>query len=325
MEILQIEPGKARTKFNSKMWTSDRYIGEPKVDGSRYLMHVGVGESRFTSRHELKKTPGMFTEKTQNIPHLRDIFANENVDIDLAGCVFDGEIVRGGLLSKSSEVTKIMGSLPEKAIQIQQESGYVDYYVFDILFDHEGKDIRGLPYETRRNIMLGYLSDIADPKKHLNIIPVERQDKERFYQEIIEAGGEGVILKDSQASYARGWAKVKRHATFDVIITGFEDPTKITKKSSGEESTSRLYDNGWIGALVFGQYFQGKLVNFGSCSGMDDALREEISLNKEKYLGKVIEVECQERLPSGRLRHPRFLRFRSDKNPEECVYRPNEV
>jgi ATP-dependent DNA ligase len=323
MEILQITPGKARAVFKENMWTSDRWVGEPKIDGSRYLMHVGVGESRFTSRHESKKT-GLFVEKSKNIPHLQDLFMNENVDVDLAGCVFDGEIVRGGLLSKSSEVTKIMGSLPEKAIQIQQESGYVDYFVFDILFDHEGNDIRGLPYESRRNIMLGYLSEIADPKKHLNIIPVERQDKERFYQEIIAAGGEGVILKDSQAPYAQGWAKVKRHATFDVIITGYEEPTKITKKSSGEESASRLYDNGWIGALVFGQYFEGKLVNFGSCSGMDDAMREEISLNKEKYIGKVIEVMCQERLVSGRLRHPRFLRFRPDKNPEECVYRPNE-
>jgi len=324
MEILQqIEPGKARSKFNSRMWNDGRYVSEPKIDGSRYLMHVGIGGSRFTSRHESKKT-GLFVEKSKNIPHLSDLFMNENVDVDLAGCVFDGEIVRGGLLSKSSEVTKIMGSLPEKAVQIQQESGWVDYFVFDILFDHEGKDIRHLPYESRRNIMLNYLSGIADPKKHFNIIPVERQDKERFYQEIIEAGGEGVILKDTQAPYATGWAKVKRRSTFDVIITGFEDPTKITKKSSGEESTSRLYDNGWIGAIVFGQYFQGKLMIFGSCSGMDDALREEISLNKEKYLGRVIEVECQERLVSGRLRHPRFLRFRPDKNAIDCVYRPGE-
>jgi len=325
MDILQIEPGKARAKFNSKMWTSDRWVSEPKIDGSRYLMHVGIGGSRFTSRHESKKTPGMFTEKTDNIPHLRDLLKNENLDVDLSGCVFDGEIIRGGdLLSKSSEVTKIMGSLPEKAIQIQQDLGFVDYYVFDILYD-KGNDIRHLPYESRRNILVDYLSDIADPKKHFNIIPVERQDKERFFQEIIEAGGEGVILKDSQAPYAQGWAKVKRKATFDVVITGFENPTQITKKVSGEESTSRFYENGWIGAIVFGQYFQGKLIDFGSCSGMDDALREEISLNKEKYLGKVIEIECQERIPkTGRFRHPRFLRFRPDKNLCDCTYRPNE-
>ncbi len=323
MDIFQIEPGKARAKFKQDMWTDGRFVGEPKMDGARYLMHVGVGGNRFTSRHISKKT-NLFVEKTQNIPHLRDIFSNEGLNRDLQGCIFDGEIVRGTVLSKSSEVTKIMGAKPEKAIQIQQEVGYVDYIIFDILYD-KGRDVRGLPYETRRDILLRYLSDIADPKKHLDIIPVELQDKERFYEDIIELGGEGVILKDTQAPYGTGWAKVKRKATFDVIITGFEDPTKITKKVSGKESTSRYFDNNWIGAIQFGQYFGGELINFGSCSGMDDALREQISCNRELYLGKVIEIEAQERIAkTGRFRHPRFIRFRPDKNPEQCIYRVEE-
>jgi len=321
--ILQIEPGKARAKFNPKMWTSDQYVGEQKLDGSRYTLHVEVGGNRFTSRHESKKT-GLFTEKTDNIPHLRDLFVNENEDVNLEGCIFDGEIVRGNLCSKSSEVTKIMGALPEKAVSLQRETGWVDYYVFDILYD-KGKDIRSLPYESRRAILLDYLSPLADPTKHLNIIPVEHQDKEQFYQDIIAQGGEGVILKDVKAPYAKNWAKVKRVATWDVIITGFEEPTKITKKVSGEESTSRFYDNGWIGAIVCGQWFGGKLINFGSCSGMEDALREEISRNREAYLGRVIEIEAQERFKTGRFRHPRFLRFRPDKNAEDCVYRTGEI
>ncbi len=325
MVIRQLTPGKARAKFNPKMWTSDRYVGEEKKDGSHYLMHVGVGGNRFTSRHESKKTPGLFTEKTDNVPHLRDIFVNENVDVNLEGCVFDGEIVRGTLCSKSSEVTKIMGALPEKAVKLQQELGWVDFCAFDILFDR-GKDIRGLPYESRRAILVDYLAPLADPKKHLNIIPVEYQDKEQFYQDIIAQGGEGVILKDREATYGNGWAKVKRTSTYDVVITGFEEPTKITKKVSGEESTSRFYDNGWIGAIVFGQWFGGKLINFGTCSGMDDALREELSRNRESYVGRVIEIEAQERIAkTGRFRHPRFLRFRPDKNAEDCVYRVGEM
>jgi ATP-dependent DNA ligase len=304
------------------MWKSANFVCEPKVDGSRYLMHVGVGGNRFTSRHISKKT-GSFTEKTDNIPHLRDYFVNENLDVELEGCVFDGEIVRGNLLSKSSEVTKIMGALPKKAIQLQNELGYVDYYVFDLLFDR-GNDIRNQPYEVRRNLLLDRLESLADPNKHLNIIPVKYTDKEEFFRDIIEAGGEGVILKDAQASYGNGWAKVKRKATFDVIILDYEEPTKITKKVSGEESISRFYENGWIGAIKFGQYYNGRLTEFGSCSGMDDATREDLSRNKVENIGRVIEIECQERTKTGRFRHPRFIRFRYDKKAEDCIYRPNE-
>jgi ATP-dependent DNA ligase len=319
MEILrQIEPGKARGAFKERMWTSDQFVAQKKYDGTRALMHCGLDGNRFTSRHISKKN-GNYVEKTDNFPHLKNIFIQNGLEIECEGCIFDGELITG---KNVMDVTRITGSLPERAIQIQNECGWLSYVVFDVLFD-KGVDIREKPYSYRRDVLKGYLADLN--LEHLVVTEDVESGKKEFFEEILDSGGEGIILKDKTAIYGKNWAKVKRRATFDVIITGYEDPTKITKKSSGEESTSRLYDNGWIGAIVFGQYFQGKLVNFGSCSGMDDALREEISLNKEKYLGRVIEVECQERIPkTGRLRHPRFLRFRPDKNPEECVYRPNE-
>ena len=118
----------------------------------------------------------------------------------------------------------------------------------------------------------------------------------------------------------------QKSATWDVVITGFKEAKEITKKVSGEESTSKFFEKNWIGAISFGQFYDGKMIEFGYCSGMDDSLREKISNNKESYIGKVIEVGAQERLNgTGRFRHPRFLRFRPDKNAEQCVYRPGEI
>lgn len=290
----------------------------------RYLLQCNVGENLFTSRHISKKT-GEFVEKSDNIPHLRDLFVRNGIDINLEGCVFDGEIVApDNAHSKSMDVTKVMGSLPTRAIEVQRETGWLNYWVFDIILDKNGKDVRHLPYKERRSLLVEYLGEISDPKNHLNIIPVETKDKKGFYQQIIEAGGEGVILKDINAPYGKNWAKVKKFATWDVVITGFKDPKEITKKVSGEESPSKFFENDWIGAISFGQFFNGKLIEFGYCSGMDDDLRERISNNKEFYIGKVIEIGAQERLVSGRFRHPRFLRFRLDKNAEDCVYRAGE-
>ena len=35
-----------------------------------------------------------------------------------------------------------------------------------------------------------------------------------------------------------------------------------------------------------------------------------------------MEIECMERHANGMMRHPRFLRFRDDKQVEECSYEP---
>ena len=326
--LRQIEPGKARSKFNEKMWNSPNYVAECKLDGFRVLTHVESGQNRLTTRRKSVKN-GQFVEKSDNFPQIRDLFFDNRISEELEGCVFDGEIIWG---KNSMDITTISGCLPDKAVSRQLESGFADYYVFDILYD-KGRDIRHLPYETRRNILSDYLESIVAPKNHLYIVPAVYNDKKQFYDEIISEGGEGIILKDIGSPYASDWVKVKRKATWDVIITNFKEPKEITKKVSGEESVSKFFEKGWIGAINFGQWVEGtdgnysyrELREFGFCSGMNDALREQISKNRDAYIGKVIEIEAQERLPSGKFRHPRFLKFRPDKNPEQCVYREGEA
>jgi ATP-dependent DNA ligase len=81
---------------------------------------------------------------------------------------------------------------------------------------------------------------------------------------------------------------------------------------------------GWIGAVRYGMYNNGELVELGQTSGMSEAIREELTTNGDKYIGTVIEVEGFEQLPSGAVRHPRFIRFRDDKRPTECVWEEAE-
>ena len=62
------------------------------------------------------------------------------------------------------------------------------------------------------------------------------------------------------------------------------------------------------------------MLQVGDCSGFDEQLREYITNNKERLLGTVIEVKAQEVLKTGKLRHPRFNRFRRDKSLEMCIW-----
>ena len=137
------------------------------------------------------------------------------------------------------------------------------------------------------------------------------------------------------------------------------DNTKVTcaGKSAksllkqGYKPLTKYYYNNWVGNMIFGvvitqpeldalpkskkfnihdisimesscnEYALYKVLEVGECSGFDEDMREKLSDNKDRYIGKVIEVKCNEVFKdTGKLRHPRFLRFREDKGAEECTY-----
>ena len=51
-------------------------------------------------------------------------------------------------------------------------------------------------------------------------------------------------------------------------------------------------------------------------------MRLEISKNREDYLMKVFEVEGNEIFEdTGKIRHPRFYRWREDKEPIQCLWK----
>jgi hypothetical protein len=64
----------------------------------------------------------------------------------------------------------------------------------------------------------------------------------------------------------------------------------------------------------------------GQTSGIKDQLRDDITANRESYLGKVMVIKAVTRFPSGFFRHPQFkcLRVEGDKAPEECIWEIEE-
>jgi ATP-dependent DNA ligase len=164
------------------------------------------------------------------------------------------------------------------------------------------------------------------------ILSIGEDKKRKLHVDVVTRGGEGVILKDLNAPYefdrSKAWIKIKGVETYDVVIVGYEDakqwyaePGEVGKDGVlyKDGRTTRFFDNGWIGAIKFGLYKDGELIEVGQCSGLIDDLREEISKNKKKFIGRVIEVKCQQRMPTGGFRHCNFFRFREDKNAKDCI------
>jgi len=343
MDLPVIYPMKAKSddKRLEFWWHGDNVVAEEKYDGSRYLMYITPEGSRFFSRRKSDVT-GFPVEKTENLPHL-----NKHKAEDLI--ILDGEIIAGEYQT-SNEVTSIIGSLPERAINLQKERGYVNYIVFDIL-NYFGRSCIEERWKNRRKLLESVVPVIGD--EYIHSSPYVVKNKWEFYEEIVKKGGEGVILKDINAKYFPGkspvgnWIKVKKYETYDVIITGYEPPEKYyTGKypedwaywecnHSGEiffnkneaikqgrkvSPVTRFHANGWIGAIKFGAYVNGEFREIGRTSGMDDSIRAEISKNPTDFIGQIIEVGCMGVIPKTKaLRHPRFLRVRNDKNKEECI------
>lgn len=338
----QLAPTPARGKFSPALYTDPNYWGEEKFDGDRRIAQFVAHNKnwlkvRFTGRR-LSDVDGLFVEKTDNVPHLSGWHPSDPkfkatlAPAKFEGTVLDGEIICPWPGARSKDVTSIMGSKPDLAISKQQERGWVKYVVFDCLF-YQGVDVRKNPLTARRDCARGAIEAWGNP--YVELADVVIHDREQFVLDVWKRGGEGIILKHRDSLYdeEKQWVKVKKEDTADVVITGFAAPEKMTEKTEQyvengikkkrvlEVSESRLSKKGWIGAVTFGQYRDGKLVECGQCSGMDDEVRAEFSLNPKRYVGTVIEILANEREPeTGKFRHPRFVGFRPDKNPKDCKW-----
>lgn len=284
-------------------------IAQEKFDGSRYfLKHYGGGEFKLHSR-KMSVKDNLPVDKTGNIPHIIAEVKKMKALMKHGTFVLDGEI-----MWDHGSVISVMGAKPEKAIARQEEIGYVYFVVYDIPYC-DGNELFSMPYFQRRQLLQANVKD----GKHVRLPKQVTRNKRLFLQNIWDRGGEGIILKDPDGLYQPGerprgnWIKVKRQLSDEFVVMGFI-PGKGKYK-------------GMVGAIVFGQYDSaGKLIEVSQCSGFTDKVRQEITKDPDSFKGRVVEVEFQERTSkeAGRrnvesLRHPRWLRWRDDKNAKECT------
>lgn len=302
-----VEAMKAKTAVDL-----DRYIGDPawvaeeKYDGTRYLSYIRGGEVRIISRRGVTKTD-RFPQLHSQLLELARL--DPRVE---KGAIFDGEIIAaGGFLQTMS----LVGSLGSRGIH--QTVDY-KYRVFDVLMI-DGKMIWHNPLIKRRRLLERLLGSETSSPYFANIEITEQQPMSyEFLDKIWGAGGEGVMIKNLHAPYepgkrSRWWLKVKAVETADGVIMGM---------NSGEGK----YHN-TLGSLMIGQHHtdHGQLIlkHVTNISGMTDELRNEFWFNKGKYLDifkpTVVEFAYQLKTKDS-YRHPRFKRFRPDKDPKECIW-----
>ena len=146
-ELIPIYPmGAKKVKPHKleKLWNDPNQVAEIKYDGYRYFGHIGDTGNRFTSRNTSVHT-GLPTEKTDRIPHL----ANYKLPT-LYGSILDGEIISS--TNNWHDTNSVMGSLPERAQEVQAEIGQIRYHVWDIV-RLNGQMMDGYPQYARRKVL----------------------------------------------------------------------------------------------------------------------------------------------------------------------------
>jgi ATP-dependent DNA ligase len=278
-------------------------MAQEKLDGMRAILHITEIGIRIFSRGAGVSDPTKPLEKTSSLPHLATLCIP-----GLAGTILDSEI----LLPNADSAT-LAGLVNGK--NGHGDAHKVKAFVFDVVHN-AGEDLTGNRLGSRLKVL-------DSLKQKLNSLFIQifssaylPDAKQKLYRDILKTGGEGIMLKNLNAVYLQGgrpannWYKAKKSATYDCVIMGFT-------RGAGKY-------NMHIGAVRFGQYLNGNLLEIGQASGMSDVIRAEMTQFPHKYIGKAVIIKGMERLKSGAIRHPQFIGLHPTKDSNECIYYHNE-
>jgi hypothetical protein len=357
-KLPQIVPARAKKKVEVHELSQNfaSMYTEQKIDGERFVIQTYMPTAEYrhgiTSRVQSVVT-GRLTEKTDRVPHLANhpqlppnstldnefVSSGDIVLVDLPGKFWDKLMepehshmlwlkgkFNGALpvYPHVSNTTSILGSLGPEAVRKQNERGKIWAYCFDILH-YKGQSAQHLDQMNRRVVLRNVLEGI-DPEFGLILMPawsgLSIDEITEFFHLITDAPikGEGLIIKDPWQMYngPRNWYKLKRDYPADVVLTG--------RYKVGEEGrTGQML--GMASSLEVGVYVGGILLPIGWVSAIMDGMHNLVKPEEveAKYKGRVMEcrhngLQKEPTSPCGyTLRHPRFRRWREDKNAQDCT------
>jgi len=304
-----------------RAFTKPGWLFELKLDGWRIIAEKDGTVARLWSRNGHDLTAA-FPEIVKALGALR-----------YGALLLDGEVVvhdAQGLPSFQRLQQRVRLSKVPDILRAAVEQPAV-LYCFDLIAA-EGFDLRGLALEDRKRV-LAPLLPAAGAVKYLDHFAAEG---EALYHQVERMGLEGIMAKRAESPYrsrrSADWLKIRADRVDDFVVVGLSRP-------KGSRTG--------FGSLHVAQYTGTQLVYAGSVgSGFDDgelaAVRgafEDHSLAAPPCTGPVpragkgdtwveplvvCEVRFKEITDDGLLRHPVFLRFRTDKPPKDCVRRPRD-
>src|SRR3954463_6633994 len=313
----RVDPGSVElmlAESRDEAFTAPGWYFELKLDGYRAL-GARDGITRLLSRNgnDLSSCFPEIIQALSALPFKRLLLDGEVVALDEAGRPSFQRLQQRARLRRGLDIRHAMVENP------------VTYYAFDLL-GVDDFDVRPLPLSTRKAL----LRKLLPPAGAIRFLDHFENEGELLYQQVQKLGLEGIIGKRSESPYRPGrssrWIKIRTRRSDDFVVVGFSAP-KGTRSG--------------FGALQVGLYIDGTLTYAGRAgSGFSDTqltlVRRQLEATRRANPAcggpvprdkgitwveprLVCEVEFTEWTEEGLLRQPVFVRFRDDKDPEECV------
>lgn len=307
-----VDPMKAtltHDRFSDPSW-----VFEPKLDGERCLAFVRGGAVRLMSRNQ-KRIDHSYPEIKTALAKAPDL-------------VIDGEVVAlAGEVPSFSMLQRRMHVLDPKSELLKRVP--VLFAVFDIVH-LAGYDVRRVPLLARKKRLASSLTF----RKPLRKVAHRIGEGEAYYEDICgQPGQEGLIAKRADSPYqgarTKDWLKFKCSLEQEFVIGGYTDP-------QGSRSG--------FGALLVGYYDAGSLRYAGKVgTGFGNELLAKLTAELKRRERSdpafsdpriprrsahwvrpdlVCQVGFSEWTGDGRLRHPRFIGLRRDKDPKAVIREP---
>jgi bifunctional non-homologous end joining protein LigD len=304
------EPMKA--KLSDRAFDDPAWVFERKLDGIRAIASRRGAKVTLTSRTG--------RDLSSSYPELVEALATDAATDFLA----DGEIV--AFDGSQTSFARLQGRMGIDDPRLARLSGIpVFLYLFDLL-SFGGHDLSGLPLRERKSALRRALS-FHGPVRYT---PHRNEHGERFFREACAKGWEGLIAKRAAGTYVHGrssdWLKLKCSFEQELVIGGSTPPQGSRKR---------------FGALLVG-YYDGEALRYAGKVGTGFSERaladlgaklEALEVPKPPFSAGsglprngrwvrprlVGQFAFTEWTREGKLRHPRYLGLRDEKEPREVV------
>jgi DNA ligase D-like protein (predicted ligase) len=301
--------------LTDKRFSDPQWIFERKFDGMRCLAFRDGDRVRLLSRNR-QPLNGTY-------PELVDALIAQHT----TRFVVDGEVV--AFEGRRTSFARLQSRLGITDPDVARASPVrVFYYLFDVLH-LDGKSTVDAPLIWRKKLLRKAI-DFGDSSDPLRFAAHRVEDGIAAYRAACERGDEGVIAKRADSAYESGrsknWLKFKCVHDQEFVVGGYTSP-----------KGSRVA----LGALLLGYYQGREFVYAGKVgTGFDDAtlrrLHEKLSaITRESppfTMGlvrepaahwvrpdMVVQIGFSEWTRDGKLRHPRYLGLRTDKEAADVV------
>ena len=277
---------------------------EPKLDGVRCITIIN-------------KDAGTVVQYTRNGKVLENFshIANsllDNIESFDKSYVIDGEVV-------SRSFQDLMKQVHRKDDVQSSDARLMAFDILPLTEFKKGKSVFG---QKQRSSKLKSYKSVFEKCGNIDIISQKEVDLasyvgelefKQFNKDAIEAGFEGIMIKDPDAVYeckrSTSWLKQKPFIEVSLAVVGTEEGTG---KNEGR-----------LGALVCEGVDDGKAIRVNVGSGLTDDQRIEFWKDKDNMVGQIVEIRAdaatlnQDSTETWSLRFPRFLRFRGFRAGEK--------